>query len=216
MVGRVGDDVETVVPGAHAYDGSYTCLTLTWRDTTWKIETAVDRDDWVALVTPLEKQFKPAALIVETAILWNRPGSLRRAGEVLVAETPGGAISVHATGAHVEDTWPGEGTPYLLIPVADPVGVATGSPRSLAAIEAIVRARRDAHQDRARPEGELREVYDALQSCMAWDTIYDPGKDRVVSPVSRNWSCTTGGYSLFCWDNYFAASEGVARTRPCA
>lgn len=39
---------------------------------------------------------------------------------------------------------------------------------------------------------------------MAWDTIYEPSKDRVVSPVSRVWSCASGGFALFCWDNYFA------------
>jgi neutral trehalase len=49
------------------------------------------------------------------------------------------------------------------------------------------------------------EVYSAMQTCMAWDTIYDPQKDRVVTPVSRIWNCLKGGYSLFCWDTYFAA-----------
>ena len=39
---------------------------------------------------------------------------------------------------------------------------------------------------------------------MAWDTIYDARKDRVVSPVSRLWSITSGGCVLFCWDNFFA------------
>lgn len=40
---------------------------------------------------------------------------------------------------------------------------------------------------------------------MAWDTIYEPQKDRVVTPVSRIWNNLHGGYALFCWDTYFAA-----------
>ena len=39
---------------------------------------------------------------------------------------------------------------------------------------------------------------------MAWDTIYDAKKNRVISPVSRLWSINSGGYVLFCWDNFFA------------
>ena len=51
----------------------------------------------------------------------------------------------------------------------------------------------------------MAEVHAAIQTCLAWDTIYDPTHERVISPVSRNWSVGSGGYVLFCWDNYFAA-----------
>ena len=44
-----------------------------------------------------------------------------------------------------------------------------------------------------------------MQTCLAWDTIYDPLYDRVITPVSRIWNCGWGGYVMFCWDSYFAA-----------
>ncbi len=47
------------------------------------------------------------------------------------------------------------------------------------------------------------EMYEALQSVIAWNTIYDPVHDRVITPVSRIWNLDNGGYVLFCWDNYF-------------
>ncbi len=205
LVGRVGEGVETVVPGAHAYDGSYTSLTLNWRDTTWRIETATEGADWVARVTPLQQQLKPAALIVEIAMLWNRPGLLRRETDRLVAQLPEREITVFTTGTIVEDPWPGESTPYWVIPLTTPVGISTGKSRDLATIDAIIARRRHEHEHRPSRAGESWEVYDAMQSCVAWNTIYDPIKGRVVSPVSRVWSCRSGGYTLFCWDNYFAA-----------
>ena len=52
--------------------------------------------------------------------------------------------------------------------------------------------------------GENAPLFEAMQCALAWDTIYDATNDRVISPVSRLWSIRSGGYILFCWDNYFA------------
>ena len=41
---------------------------------------------------------------------------------------------------------------------------------------------------------------------LSWDTIYEPEKRRVISPVSRVWSVAWGGYVLFDWDTFFAAT----------
>jgi hypothetical protein len=60
-----------------------------------------------------------------------------------------------------------------------------------------------------------------IQAGLAWNTIFDPLKNRVITPVSRLWNLgwdepTVGeqtsvgdpfqylGYVLFCWDTYFA------------
>jgi neutral trehalase len=47
---------------------------------------------------------------------------------------------------------------------------------------------------------------DAIETTLGWDTIYEPGKHRVISPVSRVWSVGWGGYVLFDWDTFFAAT----------
>ena len=49
------------------------------------------------------------------------------------------------------------------------------------------------------------EVYEALRNALAWDTIYEPSKDRCISTGSRIWNDSWGGYSMYCWDTYFAA-----------
>ena len=61
-----------------------------------------------------------------------------------------------------------------------------------------------AHQAKLAPYGEMAEMYEAMESALGWDTIYDAKHDRVVSPVSRLWSISSGGYVLFCWDHFFA------------
>jgi putative isomerase len=46
------------------------------------------------------------------------------------------------------------------------------------------------------------DTYDAMQSVLAWTTIYDPNNSRVINPVSRTFS---NDWVLFGWDTYFAA-----------
>ena len=60
------------------------------------------------------------------------------------------------------------------------------------------------HDEQTAHYGDMREMYKAMESALGWDTIYDAKHDRVISPVSRLWSISSGGYVLFCWDNFFA------------
>jgi len=48
-------------------------------------------------------------------------------------------------------------------------------------------------------------LYDAMQTVLAWDIIYEPTHKRVIAPVSRIWNCGWGGWVLFDWDTYFAS-----------
>ena len=56
----------------------------------------------------------------------------------------------------------------------------------------------------AEKYGAHGESFLAMQSVLGWNTIYDPLKKRICSPVSRNWNRGAGG-RLFCWDTFFAA-----------
>lgn len=44
-----------------------------------------------------------------------------------------------------------------------------------------------------------------MAASLAWNTIYDPIKDRVFSTVDRAWNFNRGGYVFFGWDNFFMA-----------
>jgi len=74
----------------------------------------------------------------------------------------------------------------------------------VAEIEAILARQRKIEEQRVARYGELAEVYRAARAALAWNTIYDPVKDRVITPVARTW-CSSHGWVLFEWDTYFAA-----------
>ena len=215
LIGRRGDGDERIHPGPRSYDGAFTELSLTWQGVEVLIQSAVipspedaTQDDLVLLVTPHTSHRKAPLLVVEPGILWNRPGHVLRQGETLVwAGGSGDSASVVAYGtcASVVDPYVPVQTPYLALPLNGAVGVSTGKPRSVAEIQTVVAERRAERMAALATFGELAEVYAAIQTCLAWDTIYEPEHDRVVSPVSRIWNVDWGGYVLFDWDTYFAA-----------
>ena len=53
--------------------------------------------------------------------------------------------------------------------------------------------------------GKLAEAFKAMQTILAWNTIYDAPNNRAITPVSRFWNHTWGGFVLFDWDTYFAS-----------
>ena len=202
LIGRKERWVEKVLPGPHAYDGSYTSLELEWEGVKVQVETAHDGEHWFARVTPLAKMVMAPALTIEAAVLWNRPGYARREGSRLVIENGTKTVTVQAGGTARHDEVVSEMTsPYLLVELDGPVMVSTDPDRLAAAGTIIDRSKADFLSSRE----QLSEVYNAMQICLAWDTIYDPFKDRIISPVSRLWSCGAGGWVLFDWDTYFAA-----------
>ncbi len=206
LIGRFGADEEHIHPGARSYDGSYTALNLRWRGLEVEVQTATQGADWLALITPLQNQRKPATLIAEMGFLWNAPGSVSRHDGTLQAHFDGQTVTLFTTQPSIDEPATLCLTPYLALSLTGEVGLSTGKPRSLEAIRQHMAERKAAlNAERAAHYGNLAEVYTATQTCLAWDTIYEPTHRRVVSPVSRMWNCNWGGYVLFDWDTYFAA-----------
>jgi len=221
LIGRLGADAETVVPGTRAWDGAYTSLKIMWRGVEIEVETATDGEDWLCLVTPLsrERQLKTPLLIVEAGFMWNFPGSVIREGSVLEAKLPEGQKwRLGASTAPVEEPQISALGPYLALSLDAPLALFTGKERSLEEVRAIMTQRSSevAHDGSDRDGSDEAELRSAIQTCMAWDTIYDPSKKRVISPVSRIWSSRQGGWVLFCWDTFFAASLAATGSRELA
>lgn len=51
---------------------------------------------------------------------------------------------------------------------------------------------------------------------VGWDTIYEPEKQRVITPVSRVWNVRWGGYVLFDWDTFFTSTLAAVGDRDLA
>lgn len=207
LIGRQGQNVEQVFPGPHAWNGSYTDLRLTWHGVDVRIQSAHAGPDLLLLVTPLSEG-KPGQLsataVFSVAYLWNKPGTVTRAGDKIEARGPSTPVDIYCTGVEsAVSSLPVSG-PYFAVELSGPIALSTGKRRTLAEVQQGINEKRGAYEQSL---GANRPAaIDAIQSTLGWDTIYEPERDRVISPVSRVWSVDWGGYVLFDWDTFFAAT----------
>lgn len=209
LVGRFTNEygrepAETAFPGFHAFDDSYTEMTLRWCGMEIRVESSVEQDELVLLITPVTQQIRPAMLVLEGGFLWGRSGWVEKHGQTLTAHSSAGDRTVYTTGQSVKDLNIPVQTAFLSVTLDRPVAFSTGTLRSLEDAQALINARRAAYFEKTARFGDMRGMYEAMECVLSWDTIYDAKYDRVVSPVSRLWSISSGGYVLFCWDNFFA------------
>jgi putative isomerase len=206
LIGRQGQNVEQVFPGPHAWDGSYTDLRLKWRGLDLQIQSAHVGPDLVILVTPLseEKRGTPPLIVFSAAFLWNSPGTVARVGDTLEALSSSAPVEIYSVGASAAFSNVPVAAPYLSVSLTGAVGLSTGRARTLAEIRTAIESQRVAYEKSLGSDHS--PAIDAIQSTLGWDTIYEPERDRVISPVSRGWSVDWGGYVLFDWDTFFAAT----------
>lgn len=198
---------ETVVPGLRSDDGSYTSLSVKFRDAEFKVESATDGADELILVTPL----KPVRqmLVVEAGIQYGWPGEVSSeaaaaAGRKLVYRRGDATLEVGSSGPQVPNAYVASSAPHFCLQLDKPVAIYTGRHRTVEQIRALLDARRQAEEHRGQAFGELADCFRAMQTILAWNTVYDGANNRVITPVSRLWNRGWGGFVLFDWDTYFA------------
>lgn len=204
LIGRRGAGVEIVRPGLRSHTDFYTDLLVEWNNIKLRVESGLDGHDLLLLVTPLEGQLRPAGLIVHAGFLWNRPGSIQTSDSTITARINEKSLTLFSATPGSDEALPSL-SHYLLIPLDQIAGLSTGRKRSVPEIRARLDKNRREVERKTLEFGENAEVQSAIQTCLAWDTIYEPNGQRVISPVSRVWNCNNGGWVLFCWDTYFAA-----------
>ncbi|HYK36934.1 MGH1-like glycoside hydrolase domain-containing protein [Alloacidobacterium sp.] len=219
LIGRQGKDEERVVPGPHSYDGNYTDLKLQWRGHEIRIQSAHDGDDLVLLATPLSQAGSahlPPEIVLSAGMLWNRPGTVLKEGSRLEARLPNRTVSIYLSGKDTDDVSVPVSGSYFSAELKAPVGLSTGRPRTIAEIQQALERARQAYEQSIAGFGERAPVADAIQTVIGWDTIYEPQGRHVISPVSRIWSVGWGGYVLFDWDTFFAATLAAVGDRDLA
>lgn len=195
-----------VYPGPHTYDGSYTSVRVKLGEVELTIESAcVDERDFVLLVSSSKSKWKPPALLVEACFSWNLPGTVEDIDGVIIARTADGEQRLYTTGVIGSDPNQVRRAPTWVIPLSDDVAVSTSVPRDIEECREIVGRARTGAQTSHRRFGSHADLHEAMQSCLAWNVIYDPQHERVICPVSRHWNKLRLGYGIFCWDSFFAA-----------
>ncbi|MGO9338252.1 MAG: MGH1-like glycoside hydrolase domain-containing protein [Terracidiphilus sp.] len=223
LIGRFGQGAEVVTPGAHAWDGSYTSADFEWKGHKWRIESAHDGSDLVLLVTPLAAKATsalPPTVVFSIDTLWNKYGWIYNRGYSIVAVYGKDDLQRVTCTCNVKDyehtlVSISSGSLYFAADLAGPVGVSTArwtadgniaEPRTVEQIRSVLDRQRKAYENSIADSGNNGPILDAIETTLGWDTIYDPEKQRVISPVSRVWSVGWGGYVLFDWDTFFAAT----------
>ena len=187
-----------------SFDGSYTCLRLRHGTTPLKVESAVYEGEQILLITPDGYYTSDEQLIVETSFLWGMDGTLVKKDGKLGAVMPDGKeIWIYSNTEDYAYYLPTLCSPSLFFALDAPVVIST-KPYTTEQVCKIVGESRSAVLQNAEKYGAHSESFLAMQSVLGWNTIYDPLKRRICSPVSRNWNRGVGG-RLFCWDTFFAA-----------
>ncbi|MFZ0663895.1 MAG: trehalase family glycosidase [Acidobacteriaceae bacterium] len=219
LIGELGKGDPQVFPGPHAYDGSYTDMKLMWNGYKVRIQTAHDGSGVVMLVTPLAQNphlHLPPGVVFSANMLWNRSGSISKKGETIQAKFTDRTVNVYLAGKDTHDVDASVSGPYFTAVLSHPVGLSTGRSRTIAEIREALGREKRTYEDSISKFGKLDPVADAIQTVIGWDTIYEPEKQRVVTPVSRLWNVHWGGYVLFDWDTFFTSTLAAVGDRDLA
>ena len=185
-------------------DGSYTCLHIRHGNVPIKVESAAKDGEQIILVTPEGYYTSDEQLIVGTAFLWGRDGTLTKENGKLGAICPDGRrIKLYSNTEPHDFYLPELTSPAMFFTMNAPIVIST-FPCTTSEACKIMGESRNAVLSRSQKYGSHAESYRAMISCLGWNTIYDPIKNRICTPVTRNWN-RGKRINLFCWDTFFGA-----------
>jgi len=222
FVGQFDKASARVTPGPHSWNGSYTSLDIEWAGHKWKFESAHAGADEVILATPEKmdnQSLLPPTIVFWVDFLWNHRGTSKRGTDAIETVGETGDFSIYCTCEIVPSATQANaareaapihdlpiGGPYFAATLTSAVGISTGRRRTESEIQTAINSQRAAYEKSIVAAGNQGPIVDAIETTLGWDTIYDPSKLRVISPVSRSWSVGWGGWVLFDWDTFFAAT----------
>ncbi len=224
LIGRKTKDAEVVTIGAHNIpfgsnlDGAYTSCTISWQGATFKLETYARFRQWAAVVTCLQQPAMPVYITVTTRNFWSGPylTSNQRDSNLLVLNPIVGSRLAHnhPNGGDATEVLIKQGESRVIqAAIVDykRVGLVrfqadSSVKRQVAALADGMNTREDMYRKDLGPiDQDSATVARASLSTLAWNTIYDPTKKRLLTVVNRIWSVERGGYVVFCWDNFFGS-----------
>ncbi|MET4082724.1 putative isomerase [Pedobacter sp. UYP30] len=202
LIGRRGENVETIRPGLHSYDGSYTELTIEWKGINLKIESAANGNDEAILITPINKN-KLNQVIVRPEMLWGRKGKIVKTTDGFAADISSGNFKIY--GNNFIKSVARKDSIFQEASLDKIVGISIDKKQTIDEIKATIAQARNKLLLTYKNYAKDEELYKPMQNVLAWDVIYEPTHDRVIAPVSRIWSVDAKGWVIFDWDTYFAS-----------
>lgn len=202
-----GDYLRTMGPtqatmGLRSDNGAYISMVVKYKNINYEIQTASDGSDEYILITP-EKTSKNQ-LVLEAGLLYGVNGGIEVQNDKLLGKFSKRTIVVNSTETPIKDAYVVTSSPHLTVPLKKEIAVYTGSSKTLNEIKEFIVKNRDIQQKRVDEYGKMAEPFKAMQTILAWNTIYDAANHRAIAPVNRSWSQSAGGFVMFDWDTYFA------------
>lgn len=209
LIGDRGKDAPRLKPHAHTYDGNYTKIDVSWHGHQFSVETAADGKKNVILVTPLKENLKGGKLVVFPKTIWMRGNRVKSEDAQFVIGPQDNSFPVEGriVGKFLERC-----NNEQYVSLDEPIAICCDTAMTIEEAQRFVANHASSFiQSKKLQYGKDYDCYNGMQTVLGWDTFYDPSIRKVISPVSRIWSSQWfassdfGGFTLFCWDTYFAA-----------
>lgn len=207
-------------PGAHAFDGSYTDMSLFWKGHKLRVQSASEGLKNVILISPLDGNQQGGKLHIVPKSLWQRANRIKFGKESFTISPYGFDVKILSTiYGNILQQLDNE----IIVSTDQPIAICCNNDMSVKqAQDYIGQKAADFAANYKEKYGDNYDVFNAMQSVLAWDNIYDPSIRKVITPVSRNWNVNWshhpdfGGFVLFCWDTYFAGMMLAAENKELA
>lgn len=191
---------------AHTPDGSYTDFRMTWQEFGLQVQSATQDEHLYLLITPDQSIKNPGTISISSYMIYGNKGEITKENDYLLAKLPEKEIKIYRKG----DIKSIPDSSFLEIGLTKQSIITTDESADLQKVKQLIEKRKTAYENEKAKYGDLADVYNVIQNSMNWLVVYDPDKDRLVTPVSRPWSfgwggSKPGGFVLFCWDNFFGA-----------
>jgi hypothetical protein len=196
-------------PGAHSYDGYYTDISASWNGLNLRVESGADSLTNVILITPQADSRKGGKVIISLKSLWQRENWFTVEKSNFQIQTLWQNLKING---NVGGKWMGQDNDEIIMSADEPIVINIGTEYSIDDAKEYISEHYNNFAGKNKTKyGKNYDCYNAMQNVLAWDNIYDPTIDRVITPVSRIWNVgwsnnkDLGGFVLFCWDTYFAS-----------
>lgn len=188
---------------AHTPDGSYTDFTMNWQDTEIRVQSISEAKELSILITNLRRK-TPANIIVDPYFMYGGSGDIKTQKGSITSKGNKSSFEFKIWGSnqHVIGN-------SIYVELEAELFISNAGNNSHEIRSKIISAA-NRYAERISEYGITSTSYDAIQNLVNWNVVFDPVKNRVVTPVARTWAYgwgngEEGGYVLFCWDNFFAA-----------
>ena len=157
-----------------------------------------DGRDLAVVITPRQNGLNPGHLRARLKLMYGAQGEISVDKGLEYKDVQFQAIGA---GDRMDD--------FLQFPFKEPFGISTLE-ETLVDIRKRIKAKEEQYWSSRQSYGSMATAYDIVQNAVNWLVVYDPAKQRAVTPVARPWSYgwgdrKEGGYVQFCWDNFFVA-----------